>query len=94
MKVFLDTNVLIDYLLKREPFYGEAKKVFELCLYTIDGFVTPHSLIDVFYMLSERTDATAEYCRGTLVKLRSVLNVVSEDDAKVLAAARNMDFPI
>ena len=89
MKVFLDTNVLIDYLLKREPFYGDAKKVFEMCLYKIDGFVTPHSLIDVFYMLRERTDAPAEYCRGTLLNLRSVLNVVGEDDTTVFAAARN-----
>ena len=93
MKVFLDTNVLIDYLLKREPFYGDAKKVFEMCLYKIDGFVTPHSLIDVFYMLRERTDAPAEYCRGTLLKLRSVLNVVGEDDTTVFAAARNTGFP-
>ncbi|MBQ3799030.1 MAG: PIN domain-containing protein [Treponema sp.] len=60
MKVFLDTNVLIDYLLKREPFYG---------------------------------DAPAEYCRGTLLKLRSVLNVVGEDDTTVFAAARNTGFP-
>ena len=55
MKVFLATNVLIDYLLKREPFYGDAKKVFEMCLYKIDGFVTPHSLIDVF-LYAQRTD--------------------------------------
>lgn len=93
MKVFLDTNVLIDYLLRREPFYRDAKKVFELCLYKIDGFVTPHSLIDVFYMLSERTDAPVEYCQNTILKLRAVLNVVGEDDAMVFSAANNTGFP-
>ena len=69
MKVFLDTNILLDYLLKRQPFYESAKKVIEMCLYKIDGFVTPHSLIDVFYMLSERTDATIEKSRETILKL-------------------------
>ena len=45
MKVFLDTNILIDYLLKRHPFYDSAKKVFDMCLYKIDGYVTPHFLV-------------------------------------------------
>ena len=55
MKVFLDTNILLDYLLKRQPFYDSTKKVFEMCLYKIDGYITPHSLIDVFYILSEKS---------------------------------------
>ncbi|MBP5449658.1 MAG: hypothetical protein J6Y01_06020, partial [Spirochaetales bacterium] len=63
MTVFLDTNIILDYLLTREPHYANAKKVFDMCLYKIDGFVTPHSLIDLFYMLSERSDAPIEYCR-------------------------------
>lgn len=32
MKVFVDTNVLIDYLGKREEFYDNAKKIFALGL--------------------------------------------------------------
>ena len=92
MKVFLDTNILLDYLLKRQPFYESVKKVFNMCLFKIDGCVTPHSLIDVFYMLSERTNATAEYCRETILKLRAVLFVIPENDDRVFAAARNVDF--
>ncbi len=92
MKVFLDTNILLDYLLKRQPFYESAKKVIEMCLYKIDGFVTPHSLIDVFYMLSERTDATIEKSRETILKLRAVLYVIPENDDRVYMAAGNTDF--
>ena len=92
MKVFLDTNILLDYLLKRQPFYEPVKKVFDMCLFKIDGCVTPHSLIDVFYMLSEQTNAPAEYCRETILKLRSVLSVIPENDDRVLAAARNIEF--
>ena len=92
MKIFLDTNILLDYLLKRQPFYESAKKVIEMCLYKIDGFVTPHSLIDVFYMLSERTDATIEKSRETILKLRAVLYVIPENDDRVYMAAGNTDF--
>ena len=92
MKVFLDTNILLDYLLKRQPFYDSAKKVFEMCLFKIDGFVTPHSLIDVFYMLSERTDADIETCRDTILKLRAVLYVIPENDDRVFTAANNTSF--
>lgn len=92
MRVFLDTNILLDYLLKRQPFYEGVKKVFDMCLFKIDGCVTPHSLIDVFYILSERTDATVEYCRDTILKLRTVLFVIPENDDSVLEAAKNTDF--
>ena len=92
MKVFLDTNILLDYLLKRHPFYDSVKKVFEMCLFKIDGYITPHSLIDIFYMLSERTDATIEKCQETILKLRDVLFIIPETDERVLTAARNNVF--
>ncbi len=92
MKVFLDTNILLDYLLKRQPFYDSTKKVFEMCLYKIDGYITPHSLIDVFYILSEKTDASIEYCLETILKLRAVLYVIPENDDRVFTAARNTSF--
>ena len=49
-------------------------------------------MLDVFYVLSERTDATTEFCRETILKLRAVLFVIPENDDRVLAAARNTDF--
>lgn len=30
-KILIDTNVLLDYLLEREPFFEDAKKVIMLC---------------------------------------------------------------
>ena len=31
MKAFVDTNILIDYVGKREPFFIPAKSVFAMC---------------------------------------------------------------
>ena len=43
MKVFLDTNVLVDYLNKREPFFEDAASIIGICLsgkaYTKDSLM-------------------------------------------------------
>ena len=31
MVLLIDTNIILDYLLKREPFYNNAKAVMEKC---------------------------------------------------------------
>lgn len=43
-------------------------------------------------MLSERTDATIEKSRETILKLRAVLYVIPENDDRVYMAADNTDF--
>ena len=41
MKAFLDTNILLDVLLGREPFVAEAADLWALCeRETVDGFLT------------------------------------------------------
>lgn len=32
MKIFIDTNILLDSLLKRYPFYKESDNVIDICL--------------------------------------------------------------
>lgn len=48
-KILIDTNVLLDYLLEREPFFEEAKKVILSCTDgKIKGCVAAHSMTDMF----------------------------------------------
>ena len=35
MKVFLDTNVVIDYLAKRQPFAEDANRMITLCCHRL-----------------------------------------------------------
>ncbi|GAA6622962.1 type II toxin-antitoxin system VapC family toxin [Scytonema sp. NUACC26] len=51
MRVLIDTNILLDYLLNREPFLQDAEALFK----TIDsgqvvGYVTATTLTDIFYI--------------------------------------------
>jgi predicted nucleic acid-binding protein len=51
MKVFVDTNVLIDYLCKREPFFVPAKSVFALCyMGKIEIVISSLSIVNTIYI--------------------------------------------
>ena len=59
MRVLLDSNVIIDWLVHRQPFFEPAKAVIESCMFgNNQGFVTSHSLCDMYYIL--RKDFSTE----------------------------------
>jgi predicted nucleic acid-binding protein len=56
MKVLLDTNVLLDFLLEREPFKKDAEELFAaIDSGQIIGFVTATTLTDIFYIARKHT---------------------------------------
>jgi predicted nucleic-acid-binding protein len=92
MKVLVDANVLIDYLAKREPFYENARRIISCCLFTVDGFIAPHSFVEIFYALHERNKFSVEECREAILKLCAVFDVSSENKSVIINAAKNLDF--
>lgn len=51
MKVFVDTNILIDFLSHREKFYNDAKKVFALgLLHRHDLIISALSIANTMYI--------------------------------------------
>ena len=52
MKAFIDTNVLIDYICKREPFFIPAKSVFAACFMgRVDIVVSGLSIVNLLYIM-------------------------------------------
>lgn len=52
MVVLIDTNVIIDFLVAREPFYDSALCVMEKCASgEADGYMAFHSLPNLWYFL-------------------------------------------
>jgi predicted nucleic acid-binding protein len=82
MTVFVDTNVLLDVLARREPFYGDAAQVWTLAEEgRIGGFVSPVSLTNVFYIVRRLHDVRA--ARRALVLLRDTFKVAVCDEQLV-----------
>lgn len=72
MRVLIDTNILLDYLLDREPFVQDAEALFN----TIDsgqvvGYVTATTLTDIFY-IARRHTRSIDLARQAVKHIQSV----------------------
>ena len=85
-KILIDTNVLLDYLLEREPFFEDAKKVIMLCTEgNKKGCIAAHSISNMFFIL--RKDYTAKERREILSSLCTIFDVEGIDKAKLLSGS-------
>lgn len=56
MRVLIDTNILLDFLLQREPFRQDAEELFQaINSGQIIGYVTATTLTDIFYIARRHT---------------------------------------
>jgi predicted nucleic acid-binding protein len=94
MKVLVDTNVVMDVLLRRSPFYQDSFTIFQLVdLERINGCLSASSITDVFYLLSKDRHNSGEVYRimDELIDLFSVIPV-SETTISAALALRWKDF--
>ena len=75
-KVFLDTNILLDILLKRDPFYADAAQIWlKIESREMQGLVSLQSLGTIFYLVQKRTDAdTARRAVHTICRVLQVVD--------------------
>ncbi|HEY9603124.1 MAG TPA: PIN domain-containing protein [Allocoleopsis sp.] len=56
MRVLVDTNIVLDFLLEREPFLQDAEALFDaIGSGRITGYVTATTLTDIFYIARRQT---------------------------------------
>ena len=85
MKLMIDTNVVLDVLLKRPEFYEKSKAVLDLCeSKKILGFVSASSITDVFYLVRRALKNIEETYKivGALLNIVGVLSVTEADVQK------------
>ena len=90
-RLLIDTNVLLDYLLEREPFFEDAKEIMKLCA---DGktkaCIAAHSITNMFFIL--RKDFNEKERREVLSSLCSIFDIEGIDKAKLVSGLANEDF--
>lgn len=71
MRVLLDTNIILDFVLARQPFFIEADELFiKLENSDFEAYVSPVTPINVFYTTrKERDKATAFIANTEFLKL-------------------------
>ena len=91
MRILLDTNVLIDYLTEREPFYQDARQILLACKNKqYDGVVAAHSIVDMFFILRKHFTHTER--RKMLLAFFEILHVEAIDEEKLKIALKNEEF--
>lgn len=86
-KLLLDTNIVIDLLAQREPFYNDAAKIFSLAdKKKIKISVSALTFANTNYILQKSNNIQST--REILRKLKVIVNVISLND-KVIDLALN-----
>jgi predicted nucleic acid-binding protein len=90
-KIFLDTNIVVDLLSKREPYYQEAAELFSLAdKQKSDLFISALSFANLIYILLRQR--SQEDTRSILRKLKLFVSVLNLDDKIISLALSDDEF--
>jgi predicted nucleic acid-binding protein len=67
VRVLIDTNIVLDFLLQREPFFPDAELLFQaIDAGQVVGYVTATTLTDIFYISRKHTRSVEQAVSETL----------------------------
>lgn len=90
MTVFLDSNIILDVLLKNGDFYDESRRVLTVTDThpEIDLFISASSVTDIYYIVHKQIK-DSEKVRGYLETLLSIVSIAGIDEACVKNALKS-----
>jgi predicted nucleic acid-binding protein len=90
IKIFVDSDVILDLLAKREPYYIHAAKLFTLIdQQKVTAFTSPIVFANLHYLLKRMTSNKAAL--KSLRKLKTFINVLPTDK-RVIEQSLNSEF--
>ena len=90
MKVWIDTNVILDVLCNRPEFVEASSDVWKQCeVHNIDGYVSSLSILNIVYIM--RKELTQEKISEIIRQISMIFKVV---DLKADDITRAADLPI
>lgn len=91
MRILVDTNVILDVLLKREPHTKAAQIIMTKCAdREITGYLAAHSIPNIFYVL--RKDYSQEERRKFIRNLCGIFRISDLNAEKIISAVDNEQF--
>ena len=85
MKVLIDTNVIVDVALEREPFYAESDRILTLAeAAQIQGYVSASTFSDLYYII--RRDKGRDWTLDFLRELATFCQVATVDSSAISMA--------
>ena len=91
MRILVDTNVILDSLLYRQPFFEVSDRIVKYCAQKkFDGFVAAHTVTNAFYVLKKQM--SNKECRAAVKRFLTFFKVVPIDGEKIFRALINENF--
>jgi predicted nucleic acid-binding protein len=89
-RVFIDTNVVLDFLLEREPFVEDAVKLFaKIDAGEIIGFIAATTITNIYYII--RKAAGVKVAQDAISQILTDLHICTVD-RNILEAAVALNF--
>ncbi len=91
LRILIDTNVLLDYLLCRSPYEQSARKIIVACKrQQVSGCIAAHSISNMFFIL--RKVFSVEERRKLLLNICELFEVEGIDKTKIFNALADETF--
>lgn len=89
-EIFIDSDVILDLLAKRDPYYSSAALLFsQVENRTCRAFISPLIFSNLFYILRKATSSAK--AKETLKKLKTLVHVLPINE-KIIEQALNSEF--
>lgn len=94
MKVMIDTNVILDALLKREPFDADAYSILKLAdEKIIHANIAAFAIPDIYYFISKKLDHQSRLrAINALFNLMDVVSITKADITKAMSFTEFTDL--
>jgi predicted nucleic acid-binding protein len=90
IKVFVDSDIILDLLAQREPYFEYAAKLFTLIdQKKIKAYTSPIIFANLHYLIKKLTSNTAAL--KSLRKLKTLMNILPVDE-RIIEQALNSEF--
>jgi predicted nucleic acid-binding protein len=77
MRLFVDTNILIDLLIKREPHYESVAQVFDMALLRKDTLIISSlSIVNAHYIVKKLSGVTEQALRSALYNVCTTCEII------------------
>jgi len=91
MVILIDTNILLDCFISRQPFVDNAKNILRLCFRKeCNGYIAAHSVTNIYYIF--RKDFSASKRKKMLIELCEYIEVAGIQKKQIIDALVNEDF--
>jgi predicted nucleic acid-binding protein len=88
IRAMIDTNVVLDWIMAREPFAENARIIIDKCMFgNIKGYLAGHTITNIFYIL--RKDFSVKERKELLLLLCSKFMIVSANKEMIISALTN-----